>query len=209
MKILLLGATGLVGGHVLERLLADERVSEIFAPVRRPLAAHAKLDAPLVDLAQWPETAGDGSIDAAIVAFGTTLAHAGSKPEFRRIDHDLPLGVARWARERGARRLALTSSAGADAASRFFYLRVKGELEEDLATLGFSSLTFVRPGLIGGERGESRPLERLAQSATSWLSPILPRRLRLHPAPRIAAALVEAALKGRPGVHVVGSPDLV
>ncbi|MBB3998525.1 NAD-dependent epimerase/dehydratase family protein [Aureimonas pseudogalii] len=208
MKILLLGATGLVGGHVLERLLADERVSEVLAPVRRSLPLHAKLDAPLVDLVRWPETAGERPLDAVILAFGTTLARAGSKPEFRRVDHDLPLALAGWARECGARRIALTSSAGADAASRFFYLRVKGELEEDLAALGFPSLTFVRPGLIGGERIESRPAERLAQSASGWLSPILPRRLRLHPAPRIAETLVEAALTGRPGVHIVGSRDL-
>ena len=209
MEILLLGATGLVGGHVLERLLADARVSRVLAPVRRPLPHHARLEAPVADLAHWPETVGDASIDAVICAFGTTLARAGTKSEFRRVDHGLPLAAARWARERGARRLALTSSAGADAASRFFYLRVKGELEEDLARLGFPSLTFVRPGLIGGERHESRPAERLAQSVAGWLSPILPRRLRLHPAPRIAEMLVEAVLMGRLGVHIIGSHDLL
>ena len=98
---------------------------------------------------------------------------------------------------------------GADPRSPFFYNRTKGELERDLAGLGFPSLTFVRPGLIGGERGEKRIGERLATLALRVLGPALPRAWRINPAPRIATALVEAALQAPPGTHVVGSAALV
>ena len=97
---------------------------------------------------------------------------------------------------------------GANPSSRFFYNRVKGELERDLATLGFRSLSFVRPGLIGGERDETRPAERVAAIVLGALHPILPRRLRINPAERIAQALIDAAIAARPGTHIVGLAEL-
>ena len=90
---------------------------------------------------------------------------AGSKEAFRRVDHGYPLAVARLAREHGTPTFVLNSAIGANPSSRFFYNRVKGELERDLATLGFPSLTFVRPGLIGGRREEARPMEQVASLA--------------------------------------------
>jgi uncharacterized protein YbjT (DUF2867 family) len=97
---------------------------------------------------------------------------------------------------------------GANPSSRFFYNRVKGELERDLATLGFRSLTIVRPGLIGGKRDETRPTETMAAIILGALHPILPRRLRINPATRIAQALIDAAFAAHPGTHIVGSAEL-
>ena len=103
----------------------------------------------------------------------------------------------------------LNSAVGADAQSRFFYNRVKGELEQALEGEGYASLTFVRPGLIGGEREEFRLGERLLVSALAWSGPLLPRRWRLNPAPQIAQALLTAALEPQPGRHVVTADRLV
>ena len=86
---------------------------------------------------------------------------------------------------------------------------MKGDLERDLTAIGYDSLTLVRPGLIGGDRAEFRLGERIASVALTALGPILPRRLRIDPAGNIARALLEAAIGGRPGVHVVGAADLV
>ncbi|WP_062205267.1 NAD-dependent dehydratase [Aureimonas sp. AU12] len=208
MRILLLGATGLVGGHVLTRLLRDERVTAVVAPVRRAIAPQPKLSAPLVDFERPGEIDDIGPVDAMISAFGTTIRAAGSQDAFRRVDHGVPLAVARLAYEHGARILALNSAAGADAASRIFYLRVKGELEEDLAHLGFSSLALIRPGLIGGERAERRTGEHVAGLVLGALAPVLPRRWRINPADTIAATLVEAAIRARPGTHVVSAGEL-
>ncbi|QWP79446.1 NAD-dependent epimerase/dehydratase family protein [Lysobacter sp. K5869] len=209
MKLLLAGATGLVGSHVLRLALEDAAVERVVAPTRRPLPAHPKLDAPLIDWDALPADAAWWRVDAVVCALGTTMRTAGSREAFRQVDFDYPLAVARLARDAGARAYALNSALGADTGSRIFYNRVKGELELALADVGFESLTYVRPGLIEGERQESRPSEAAATVLLRAVGPLLPKRWRLNPAPRIARALLEAALLASPGVHAVGSERLV
>ncbi|HEV7323769.1 MAG TPA: NAD-dependent dehydratase [Bosea sp. (in: a-proteobacteria)] len=209
MKLLLAGATGLVGSHVLAQALADPRIDAVTAPTRRALPAHPKLLAPTVDFEALPEDAPWWAADTAICALGTTIGKAGSQDAFRRVDHDYQLAVAKLASRHGTPVFVLNSALGADPASRIFYNRVKGELERDLASLDFTSLTFVRPGLIGGERSESRPAERAALALLGILGPVLPRAWRINPANRIAAAMIEAAIAGTPGTHVVSSAELV
>ena len=208
MKLLLVGATGLVGREVLRLALADTRVSTVVAPVRKALPPHAKLHAPLVDFDQFPPDAPWWQADAVICTLGTTMKVAGTRQAFLRVDHDYPLAVARLALAAGTRKYALNSAAGANAASRIFYNRVKGELERDLEQLGFASLTHVRPGLIGGEREEARAGEGAALRILRVLGPVLPPRWRINPAPRIASALLEAAIRAAPGVHVVAPAQL-
>lgn len=209
MKVLIVGATGLVGGHVLTLALADERVMEVIAPARRALAAHPKLHAPAVDFNALPEDAAWWNVDAVICALGTTMRIAGSQAAFRRVDYDYPLTVARLARKHGVPVYVLNSSLGANPAARSFYLRVKGETERDLAALGFASLTYVRPGLIGGERQEFRLGERIAEAVLTVLGPLVPKAWRINPASTIASALLEAALAAKPGTHVIASDQLI
>src|SRR5690606_34345477 len=140
---------------------------------------------------------------------GTTMRKAGSKDRFRLVDHEYPLEIAQLARKHGASVFVLNSAIGADPGSAIFYNRVKGELERDLAALGFESLTFVRPGLIGGEREVARPGEERAGRLLRVLGPLVPRRWRINPAEKIAARMLEAAVEARPGVHVVPSAELV
>lgn len=209
MKLLIVGASGLVGSHVLRRALADERVSEVVAPSRRALAEHPKLFAPLIDFEQLPTDAAWWQADAVICALGTTMKQAGSKEAFRRVDFDYPKSVARLARQHGTLTYVLNSAMGADAQSRVFFSRVKGELERDLADCGFASLTYVRPGLISGPRQEFRLGERVAECVLKVLGPLLPKKWRVNPADNIAQALLEAAIIARQGVHIVGSEALV
>jgi len=205
MKLLLVGATGLVGRHVLAQALADPRVGAVTAPARRALPPHPKLVCPQVDFDHLPATADWWRADAVICTLGTTLRAAGSEAAFRRVDHDYPLTVARLARAAGTPAYVLNSAVGADATSRFFYNRTKGELEQALAREGFESLTFVRPGVIGGRREEFRLGERAMVMALGFLGPLLPRTWRVNPAPRIARELLGAALAAAAGVHVVAS----
>lgn len=206
--LLLVGATGLVGRHVLELALADARVDAIVAPVRRDLPSHRKLRSPRVDFDQLPADAPWWRADAVICVLGTTMKKAGSREAFRRVDHDYPLAVARLARAHGTPAYVLNSALGANAGSRIFYNRVKGEVEDAIAAVGFESITLVRPGAIGGERDESRPGERLMLSVLGAAGPMLPRRWRVNPAGRIARAMLEAALAARPGTRVVDSGAL-
>jgi len=209
MKLLLVGSSGLVGGHVLAMALADPRVSSVVAPTRRALPAHPKLQAPIVDFEALPADAAWWQADAVICTLGTTMRSAGSQHAFRRVDHDVPLAVAKLARQHGTPCHVLNSAIGADADSRFFYNRVKGELERDLDRLGFRSLTHVRPGMIGGKRHEQRTGERVFGAVLTLLGPLVPRRWRINPAPRIAQALLGAAMQAPPGVHIVSSDQLV
>lgn len=208
MRLLIAGATGLVGAQALRLALADPRVQRVVAPTRRALPADTKLDNPIVDYAALPDDAAWWRVDAVVCALGTTIRAAGSQAAFRAVDHGYVLAVATRALANGARRFALTSAMGADPASRVFYSRTKGEVERDLAALGYPSLTLVRPALIGGEREQSRPAERAGLLLAAALAPLLPRRWRISPAPNIARALLDAALAARPGVHVVGAQAL-
>jgi uncharacterized protein YbjT (DUF2867 family) len=209
MKVMLVGATGLVGGQVLRQLLDDARCDAVVAPTRRALRlSNPALLNPVVDFDQLPADAGWWAVDAVICALGSTIKQAGSREAFARIDHDYPLQVAEQARANGAHAFVLNSAMGANAASRIFYNQVKGRLEQDLRALVYPSLTLVRPGLIGGERTERRTGEHLASLVLGALGPVLPRAWRINPAGRIAATMVEAALAPRPGVHVIGSAEL-
>lgn len=208
MKLLLAGATGLVGRHVLDLALADPRVESVAAPVRRALPPHPKLLAPIIDFEKLPDDASWWQADAMICALGTTMRTAGGQAAFRRVDHDYPLAIADLALRAGTPAYVLNSAIGANPASRFFYNRVKGELEQALARRGFGSLTFVRPGLIGGQRDEFRAGERTMLTVLRLAGPVLPRRWRINPAATIAGAMLEAAIAARPGVHVIEADQL-
>ncbi|MBN9063851.1 MAG: NAD-dependent dehydratase [Rhizobiales bacterium 65-9] len=209
MKLLLVGATGLVGHEVLARALEDPRVESVMAPARRPLAvSDPKLSAPVVRFDDLPKDADWWQADAAICTLGTTIAKAGSREAFREVDHDYPLAVARLARVHGTPRFAVVSAKGANRNSPFFYSRVKGELEAELAALAFPSLTLVRPGLIGGDRTERRRGEHATMLVLQRLGPVLPKAWRINPAARIAEVLLDAALGDSTGTRIVGSAEM-
>ncbi len=210
MRVLILGASGLVGGEALQRALAEPRIARVIAPTRRALPSHAKLTNPLApELDSLLPDAAGWAVDAVICALGTTRAKAGSKEAYRHIDYDLPLAFAKVAHRRGAQTFALTSSKGASAKSFFSYTRTKGELERDIERVGFKSLAIARPSIIGGNRGEFRPAERILLRLIGILAPVLPRSVRISPASRIAEVLVEAVVEPKPGVHIVPSETLI
>lgn len=207
--LLLVGATGLVGGAVLRQALADRSIERVLALTRYPMELrHQRLENYRVDFDALPADAPWWNVDAVICTLGTTIRKAGSQAAFRKVDHDYPLAVARLVRARGTKVFALTSSMGADVHSRIFYLRTKGETERDLAAEGFASLTLVRPSLIGGERLERRLTEALGLKIFSVLEPLLPRRYRIAPVERIAASLLAAVRMAQSGVRVVESEEI-
>lgn len=210
MKLLILGASGLVGSEVLKRALADARIESIYAPTRRPLANHAKLvNQVATELDGLLPSAAGWAVDAVVCAIGTTMSKAGSKEAFRHADYMLPLKFAELTHARGTDTFALVSSKGASASSFFFYTRTKGELERDLEAVGFKSLLIARPNIIGGDRQEFRLAERLALWCTAVLNPVLPRSLRISRSSRIAEVLLEAAVAPSPGLHVFSSETFV
>ena len=204
--LLLAGGTGLVGGAVLELALADTRVTSVVAPTRRAVAPHRKLLNPLLpDLGAFDEQAAWWRVDSVICALGTTMREAGSRDQFRRVDFEYPMRIARTAHLHGAGTFVLTSASGASTRSRFFYSRTKGELERALASVGYASLTCVRPGLLLGDRLRPRAGEAFAAQVLGAVAPLLPRRYRPVHALAVAEELLAAALASKPGVHVIES----
>ncbi len=189
---LIAGATGLVGRELLAGLLADPGVAQVHSLGRRePPLQHARLVAHRVDFAALPPLP---PVDEVYLALGTTIKVAGSRQAFRAVDHDANLAVARAARAAGARRAGLVSAMGASPSSRVFYSRVKGELEEALAGLGFDALVIARPSLLAGDRAAlaqpERPGERIGLAVSRVLGPLIPADLRPITAATVARALL-------------------
>lgn len=207
LRLLLLGATGAVGREVLAQALADSRVAEVVAPTRRPLGAHERLRNPITDFTPPDAAAPWWQADAVVSALGTTIKVAGSQTAFAAVDRDLVIETARLARQAGATRLALNSSLGASAQGNF-YLRTKAQAEDGVRALGYPSLTIVRPSLIAAERETVRPGEVAGLWLSRALGPLIPRRYRPVAAARIASTLLEAALQGAPGEHIIESERL-
>jgi uncharacterized protein YbjT (DUF2867 family) len=201
--ILLAGATGLTGEHLLDRLLSEPTVNRVLAPTRRPLAAHAHLENPLGELTTLlPELT--GPVDIAFCCLGTTLKQAGSQEAFRAVDHDLVLAFGKRARELGARHLLVISALGASPKSSVFYNRVKGEMEQALQAQDWPQLTIVRPSLLLGARQELRLGERLAAPFLRWL----PGKYRGIKATVLARALWRLALEEGNGTRIIESDQL-
>ncbi|QHN05328.1 NAD-dependent dehydratase [Granulicella sp. WH15] len=208
MKILLLGATGLVGKNVLAQALAHPAITCVIAPTRQPLAPHPKLINPVSDRLESLLDTTQG-VDGVVCALGTTIGKAGSKEAFCEVDYVLPLAFSRSARGYGVKTFVLVSASVASVNSAMFYPRIKGEIERDIEQVGFESLTIVRPSLIGGERDEPRFSEGVALRLMSIFAPILPKKFHINPAPTIAAAILDAVTAAEPGRHFRYAESLV
>jgi len=201
--ILLAGATGLTGEHLLDRLLNEPTVSRVLAPSRRPLAEHARLENPVGNLADLlPEL--QGRVDIAYCCIGTTIKQAGSQEAFRAIDHDLIVAYAQRARDLGARHLLVISAIDADEKSSIFYNRVKGETENSLMAQNWPQLTIARPSILLGDRLQPRLGEQIAGP----LSRLIPGKYHGIEACQLARALWRLALEEQEGVRLVESDEL-
>ena len=207
---LLAGATGLVGRELLALLLACDRYDRVHVLLRsasRAPAAHAKLKLHSVDFADLALAL--PKVDDVYIALGTTIRVAGSELAFRAVDLTAVLATARAARQAGAQRLAVVSALGADARSRVFYNRVKGEMQAATAALGYDTTVFAQPSLLLGDRGGLGQPPRSAEVwATRLLAPVMglvPRGVRPIQARAVAQALLSATLAGAKGVQILES----
>jgi len=207
LTAILAGATGLVGGECLRRLLASPRYERVIVVTRRKLTdvpAERRLRQVVTEFENLGEVRERLRGDHVYCALGTTIRKAGSQERFRAVDYEYPLRLAQLTRKNGARHFSIVSALGASRTSPFFYSRVKGEAEEGLQQLGWPSLAIVRPSVIAGDRAEARPLERLSEHLLRFA----PATWRPVPAGDIAAAMVVLALRERPGVTVLESREI-
>jgi len=194
--VIIAGGTGLVGKEIIEGLLADDTVAEVYSLGRRaPAIQHPKLIPHVIDFTALPALPPS---DEVYLALGTTIKAAGSQDAFRAIDFDANLAVAKAALIAGVKKVGLVSAMGADSSSKIFYSRVKGELENALAQMPFEGLVIARPSMLVGDR------EAIGQPVRRWevLASVLGKALGfLIPAnyePIKAAAVAKALLSAVP-----------
>jgi uncharacterized protein YbjT (DUF2867 family) len=210
-SIALFGATGLVGSECLRLLLDDGGFPRVISFTRRPLsvkpdgaADRPKLETHVLDFEQIERHGKALAVDQIVCTLGTTIRKAGSKQEFRKVDFDYPLAIARIALAQGARHFLLVSALGANVGSRLFYNRVKGELEAAILALPFRSHTIVRPSLLLGKRAEFR----LGETIAGWLAFLMPENYKPVSAVAVAEALVASAREDRAGKRIIESAEI-
>lgn len=208
-SMLLVGATGAVGGRVLRQALAPESPYESVVtlsrrPVGEDVEGHEKLTSHLIDFERLEDAQALMVGRDVVNALGTTHKKAGGRAAFRRIDHDYPLAIARLARARGAQRLISVSSVGASTrAPMSNYLQTKARLEEAMQALGYPSVVILRPSLLLGERSEGRLGEDLGKFADRVLSPLIPARYRGIHIDAVAARIIQIGREAPAGVQIL------
>lgn len=166
-QVLLLGATGLVGSNVLRELIASDLVGNVTVLVRKPLAiSSSKLIQVVTDFSDWSALDALTSVDVLFCCIGTTRKKTPDLIQYKAIDCGITMEVARRAKQLGCKQIHLISSVGANAKSSNFYLKIKGEIEEGIQTLGFDTCLIYRPSMLIGARNESRPAEKIGQILT-------------------------------------------
>ncbi len=206
------GGTGLVGNAVIHNLLEDPDFSEIYAMGRRSLGiSHPKLHEILVDFENLALTALPQGVKVtdAICTLGTTRGKAGSEQAFRNVDLTYVANFATWAKSIGVQRFAVMSSMGANPRSRTLYMRTKGDMENAIQAIGFTSTIIARPSMLTGPRKERRIAEwvfgRIVFPLIGWA---LPKRYRAVPSYAVARAIVESLKMAPPGVTILTSDRL-
>lgn len=209
---LLVGATGLVGTHCLQTLLADSRYSRIVVISRRSLSVeHPKLTTILIDFKELAKHSEQLKADHVFCCLGTTIKAAGNQKAFREVDFNYTYDIARLTEQEGAKQFLLVSSIGASAGSKIFYNRVKGELEDAVTSLPFQGVVIFRPSLLLGNRAENRPGEKIGKIFMDLFRPFLIkgfRRYRPIQASVIAKAMVEMAKIELQGSHIFESDQI-
>jgi uncharacterized protein YbjT (DUF2867 family) len=194
-----------VGTEIVKQLAADGTVGRVVALVRQiPPGLPARVEAHAVDFNALDQHASLFAVDQIFCALGTTIRQAGSQAAFRRVDFEYPLNAARLGQKNGARHFLLVSALGASSESGIFYNRVKGELEDQLRSLGYRSVTIARPSLLMGVRKEFRLVERLGMV----IGEFIPGRFRPVRAEAVARSLVTAGRIDAPGLHIIESEEI-
>ncbi|MFZ6778939.1 NAD(P)H-binding protein [Undibacterium sp. Ji83W] len=194
--VIIAGATGMVGREILAGLLADDSVAEVHSLGRRPpTVQHPRLRAHVVNFASLPVLP---QADEVYLALGTTIKVAGSQQAFRALDYDANLAVAKAAQAAGVRKLGLVSAMGADANSKVFYNRVKGELEDALEKMPFEGMVIARPSLLVGDREVLGQPERSGEKLGFAISKVLGFLIPANYQPIAATAVARALLTAVP-----------
>lgn len=210
-----LGATGLVGEQLVQQLLNDAAFSKVRILVRRQVKlSHPKLEEVIVNfdnLAEYRKKLGRG--DCIFCCIGTTRKKVkNDKNAYRKIDLDIPVNAAKMGKDAGFTKYLLVSAVGADTRSQNFYLRLKGEVEREIADLNFNSFHVFRPSILLGERKEFRLAESIGKGVMQSLSALFAGNMKKYrgiDAADVARAMAAAAKSEGKGMFVHHYDDMM
>lgn len=198
MTATIIGATGLIGGYLLEELLKNDLYDTIRILVRRPVEFnHPKLEQKLVDFSDTESfrLALEGS-DTVFCAIGTTQQKVkGDKAAYRKIDYDITVNAAKFCKLNGCETFLFVSSVGANSQSNNFYLKLKGEIEEAVKAVGLKSVYIMQPSFLVGDRKDFRLGEKIVQWVMLVFSFLIPKKYKPVKAKDVSREMVNAAKK--------------
>ncbi|MDB5062310.1 MAG: nucleoside-diphosphate sugar epimerase [Mucilaginibacter sp.] len=205
-KAIIAGASGLIGSNLLNILLEHHQYDEVSVLVRKELPFHhKKLVQLVIDFDELNNYAEAITGHALFCCLGTTKAKTPNKEEYRKIDHDYPLRLAQFAKQNGVSQFHLVSSIGANAKSATFYLKLKGELEEDIQKLKLTTLHIYQPSMLIGDRKENRLAEKILGIIFKIIDPLLVGRFKKYrsiKASTVANAMFKKSLETDTGTFI-------
>ncbi|RAJ27087.1 oxidoreductase [Pedobacter cryoconitis] len=211
-KAILVGASGSIGRSLLQDLLDDIHYTEVLVLVRKKLTIqHPKLNQLVIDFDRLNTFAADIKGNAVFCCLGTTKSQTPDQQQYRQIDYQYPLDVARIALKNGAESYHLVSAMGADETSSFFYNRTKGEVERDLKAIPFKSIHIYRPSLLDGERSQKRFGESMMNKLMHIINPLLVGKWRKYRSIKVGAVakvMVAQSLNDQKGIFTHPSDQI-
>ena len=211
-QVTLFGGTGLIGGFLLDLLLADKTISKVRVVTRKPLVKqHDKMEVFEIDFSKPEEI--ERSIGDSKVVFsciGTTQAQVrGDKKAYRKIDYDITHNIALGCKTKQVDHFLFVSSAGANSGSSNFYMGLKGEIDDAVLNLKLNATTIFRPSLLLGKRTNFRSGERLAQIIMPLFSFLMPTKLKAIRGERVAKAMFDQSKLKNIGNRVIENKTLL
>ena len=211
-RVIVAGASGLVGCELLNLLLDNDKIDEVVALVRRPLPlSNIKLVQILTNFDSLGEIKNDLKGDALYCCLGTTKNKTPDESDYRKVDHDYPVALAKLASENKVSQFHLISALGADPNSGIFYNKLKGETERDIKEIPFRAIYIYQPSLLTGDRKEKRQVEKLAISLMKIINPLLAGSLKKYKsiqAITVAKAMINQTFKNEEGIHTYPSDTI-
>lgn len=178
---LIFGSTGLIGNLLFDELIHLSDYQEIKIFVRQPVGiSHPRVQEFTVDFSDIDSFSEEIKGDDLFICLGTTIKKAGSIKKMEEIDRDLPIKIAAMASTNGVKKIAVVSSLGANAGSKNYYLRIKGEMEQEILKLNFENIAIVRPSMLLGERKEKRAGEMIGKIVMKTFKPLLIGKMKKY-----------------------------
>lgn len=210
---LVAGATGLVGGELISLLIRKDYYNSIHVIARNPFSLeHPKIHSHILSFDELSSFNPKALIRDVYVCLGSTLKKAGSVKNFRKVDLDYVVDLARWAKLNHVERFAVISSIGADMGKKNYYLKTKGEMEEELKAIRFNHLIILRPSLLLGERNETRISEQLGKSVSKIMSPLMAGRLKKYKpvkASVVARNMFVSTINSNQSIRIIENNEIV